>query len=85
MPKVQENLEVLETETKDAKAKVDAVVSSVIIAYLFTKHGVDLKKKSAKLQILLKCLKLPAEKDVCFDFMKSIDTFVVNNLRQVYD
>ncbi len=83
MPKLQENLNVLERKTKDAKAKVDAVVSSVIIAYVFTTYRVDLKFEQN--QILLKCLKLPPDKDVCFEFMKSIDEFDANSLRYDYD
>ncbi len=83
MPKLQENLAVLERKTRDAKAKVDAVVSSVTIAYVFTQYGVDLKFELN--QILLKCLKLPPDKEVCFEFMKSIDEFDANSLRCDYD
>ena len=73
MPKLIENLKVLESQTKDAEAKVVAVVSSVIISYVFTKYYVY--PKSEHCEILLKCLRLPPDEEVCCKFMKSIDEF----------
>ncbi len=73
MPKIQKNLEVLESESKDAKAKVHAVISSFIIAHVFTKYGINLKCE--QYEILLKCLRLPPDKDVCCKFMENINKF----------
>jgi hypothetical protein len=73
MPKVEKNLEVLENEIKGVEVKVHAVMSSVIIAYVFTKYEVNLKPE--QYEILLKCLKLPPDKEVCSEFMKSINEF----------
>ena len=82
MPKVKKNLEVLESKTKDVKVKVHTVMSSVIIAYVFTKYGVNLKAE--QYDILLKCLRLPQDKEVCSEFMKSINEFDDKILRWVY-
>jgi hypothetical protein len=79
MPKLNANLKVLESQIKDAKAKVHTVLSSVIIAYVFTKYNVYLK--SEQYETLLKCLKLPPDKEVCSEFMKSINEFDDNILR----
>jgi hypothetical protein len=79
MPKVRKNLEVLESETKDVKVKVHVMMSSIIIAYVFTKYGVYLKAE--QYEILLKSLRLPPDKEVCSEFMKSINEFDDNILR----
>ena len=79
MPKVRKNLEVLESKTKDVKAQLHAVLSSVIITYVFTQYKVHLI--SEKYEILLKCLQLPPDKEVCSEFMKSINGFDENILR----
>ena len=73
MPKLRENLNVLKFQTKDPKAKVGAVVSSLVIAYVFTKYNVF--PKSEDCEILLKCLRLPTDETVCFEFMKSVNEF----------
>ena len=70
MPKILKNLEVLKSESKDAKAKVQAVVSSVTIAYVFTKYHVYLKPE--QYESLLKCLRLPSDKEVCSKFKESV-------------
>ncbi len=79
MPRVEKNLEVLESETEDVKAKVDAMVSSLIIAYVFVKYDVGLKSK--QYAILLKCLRVPPDNEVCSKFMTSINEFHDNILR----
>ena len=79
MPRLQENLKVLDKQAKDVKAKVQAMVSSVVIAYVFTKYDVFLK--SEKCEILLKCLKIPPDKEVCSEFVKTIKEFDANTLR----
>ena len=79
MPKVVSNLKVLESETEDVNAKVHAVVSSVIIAYVFTKYNVALEFE--RNDVLLKCLRLPAQKEVCFKFLESINKFDEHSLR----
>jgi ABC-type molybdate transport system permease subunit len=79
MPKLRENLKVLESQTEDVRAKVLAVVSSVVIAYVFTKHDVYLK--SEQNEVLLKCLWLPPDEEVCCKFMKTINEFDNNILR----
>lgn len=76
MPKLQENLKVSEGQGSGVKAKVDAVVSSVVITYVFTKYHVSLNPEEE--QMLLKCLKLPPNKEVCFTFVKGIDAFAEN-------
>ena len=70
MPKILKNLEVVESESKDAKAEVQAVVSSVTIAYVFTKYHVYLKPE--QYESLLKCLRLPPDKEVCSKFKESV-------------
>ena len=72
-------MKVLGSETKDAKFKVHAVLSSVILAYVFTYYHVDLKPK--EYEILLTCLKLPPDKEVCAQMTKNIDEFDDNTLR----
>ena len=79
MPKLQENLKALDDQTSDVKAKVHAVVSSVVIAYVFTKYHVYVNSESE--QILWKCLKLPSNKEVCSEFVKIVDEFDDNLLR----
>ena len=79
MPKLHSNLKILESQAKDFKDKVHAVVSSVVIAYVFTKYNVFLK--SEKCEILLKCLRLPPDKKVCTEFVKIINEFDSNTLR----
>ena len=79
MPKLEANLKVLGSETKDAKAKVHTVLSSVAIAYVFTKYNVYLT--SEQYEILLKCLKLPPDNEACLEFMKNIDEFDDNILK----
>ena len=77
MPKLQENLKVMESEAHDAK--VHALVSSIVIAYVFTKYDVNLKLE--KFEILLKCLRLPPEKKVCSEFVKIFNKFEEKILR----
>ena len=79
MPKVLKNLEVLECQTEDVNAKVQAVVSSVMIAYVFTKYHVSLE--FGRYEILLKCLRLPPDRDVCSEFMENLNAFDDNILR----
>lgn len=79
MPKLQENLKVLENQSSDVKTKVGAVVSSVVIAYVFTKYYVSLNPESE--QILWKCLKLPSNEEVCSEFVKIIQGFDQNIFR----
>ena len=55
------------------------MVSSVVIAYVFTKYHVFLK--SEKCEILLKCLRLPADEEVCSEFVKTIKEFDEITLR----
>ena len=74
-----ENLEVLKGRANDVNAKVHAVVSSVIITYVFTKYHVSLKYE--QYETLLKCLMLPADEKVCSEFMKRINEFDNNILR----
>lgn len=83
MPKLQENLKALESQTRNVKDIVHAVVSSVVIAYVFTKHPVYLKPGLK--QTLLQCLTLPPNNDVCSEFVKSIDEFDDKILRYVYN
>ena len=73
MPKVNENLKMLASEPKDAKSTIHAVASSVTIAYVFTKYQVNLKQEQC--EILLKCLKLPPNKEVCSEFVKNLKEF----------
>ena len=79
VPKLQQNVTVLENETEDAKSKTHAVLSSVIIAYVFTNYHVDLKPK--EYEILLTCLKLPPDKEVCIEMTKNVNEFDANTLR----
>ena len=79
MPKVMKNVEVLKAQKKNVKAEVHAVLSSLVIAYVFTKYEVKLKDEHYK--TLLKCLKLPANEEVCFEFMKSVNGFGNDILR----
>ena len=76
MPKVLNNLDVLESQTEDVNAKVDAVMSSVVIAYVFTKYHLP-----ERYEILLKCLRLPSDREVCSKFIKNIKKFDDNTLR----
>ena len=73
MPKVETNLSILENEISEAKAKVDAVMSSAVIAHVVTKYKVQLETESHR--ILLKCLRLPPDNQVCSTFMKIITEF----------
>ena len=73
MPKVNENLKMLTSEPKDARSTIHAVVSSVIIAYVFTKYRVNLNLEQCK--TLLKCLKLPPDREVCSEFLKNLKEF----------
>ena len=70
MPKLLNNLQVIES---NSEAKVDAVFSSLIIAYVFTTYHVNLKKEQN--EILLKCLRLPPDKETCSELMKKINEF----------
>ena len=79
MPKLQSNLTILESHAKDVKDKVHAVVSSVVIAYVFTKYHEHLKLENY--EILLKCLRLPPDKKVCYEFVKIINDFDDKTLR----
>ena len=81
MPKLHASLKVLAAQTKDVKAKVHAVVSSVVIAYVFTKYHVFLN--SEKCEILLKCLRLPSDEEVCSEYVKTIKEFDENIVRYV--
>ena len=81
MPKLHANFKALADQTNDVKAKVHAVVSSVVIAYVFTKYYVFLN--SEKCEILLKCLRLPPDEEVCSEFVKTIKEFDENIIRYV--
>jgi hypothetical protein len=76
---MQKNLNVLERETVDVKVKVDAVVSSLIIAYVFMQYNVYVE--SEENEILLKCLKIPPDQETCSEFMKSVKKFDEKTLR----
>ena len=71
-------MEELESESLNAKAKALIVTSSAIIAYVLQKYHIY--PKNEELEILLKCLRLPPNKDVCSEFMKSINAFDSNFL-----
>ena len=73
MPKLQENLKALKSRTSYVKDKVQAVVSSLVIVYVFTKYNVYLNPELK--QTLLQCLTLPPNTDVCSEFVKRIDEF----------
>ena len=73
------NLEVLESDTNVGRVRVHAVISSVIIAYVFTLNRVNLKAE--QYDILLKSLRIPPDEEVCSEFMKSINEFDDNILR----
>jgi hypothetical protein len=79
MPKVRKNLEVLESKTEDVKAKLHAVLSSVLITYVFTQYKINLITE--QYEILFKCLQLPPDKGVVLEFMNSINGFDENILR----
>lgn len=79
MPKVMKNVEVLKAQTNNVKAEVNAVLSSLVIAYVFAKYEVKLKDEHYK--ALLKCLKLPANEEVCSEFIKSVNEFGNDILR----
>ena len=79
MPKLQENVKVLENQAKGVKDKVHAMVSSVMIAYVFTKYHKHLQHE--KCEILLKCLKLPPDKEICSQFVKTVNEFDKKTLR----
>ena len=81
MPKLVENLKVLESQSNVIKDKVEAVVSSVVIAYVFTKYDVFLT--SEKYEMLLKCLRLPPVEKVCHEFVRIINGFDKDMLRYV--
>jgi hypothetical protein len=55
------------------------VLSSVIIAYVFTNYDVKLKLEHN--EILLTCLKLPPDREICAQVMKIINDFDDNSLR----
>ena len=82
MPKLVENLKVLESQSNVIKDKVEAVVSSVVIAYVFTKYEVTLAPE--KYEMLLKCLRLPPDEEVCHEFVRIIDEFDKDMLRYVF-
>ena len=80
MPKVERNLEILESESMDVKSKGRAIVSSLVITYVFTEYNVGLETKQYAL--LLKCLRLPADnKEVCSEFITKMNEFHDNILR----
>ena len=83
MPKVEDNLKVLKSSSylKGKKSKVDAVFSSVIIAYVFTKYDVSMKIEHYA--TLLACLKLPTDGEICAELMKKINKFDGNTLRYI--
>jgi hypothetical protein len=70
---MEKNLKVLESKTMNVKVKVDAVVSSVIIAYVFMKYNVNLGFEEN--EILLKCLRIPPDQETCSEFMKYANKF----------
>ena len=71
LPKLQKNVRVLESRKKDAKSKVQAVLSSVMITYVFTSYHVNLNLEH--FEILLRCLALPPDKEICVELMKNIN------------
>ena len=79
MPKVKKNVDVLEAQTNNLNDKAHAVLSSLVIAYIFTKYNVKLNHRQYK--FLLKCLRLPPEEEVCSDIMKNINEFSSDRLR----
>ena len=79
MPKLSQNLKILEARTSDVNAKVEAVVSSVVVTYVFTKYHVYLNPEDE--QMLLKCLKLPPNREVSSQFVKSLGEFSDDILR----
>ena len=71
MPKLQENVKVLESEINNAESKVQAVLSSVMITYVFTNYHVDLDRE--QYAMLLTCLRLPPDEKICVELMKNIN------------
>ena len=82
MPKLQENVKVLESQSEDTKSKFYAVLSSVIIAYVFTNYHINLK--SEHYEVLLSCLKLPPDEEICAELLKKINKFDHDTLRYMY-
>ena len=78
-PKIENNLKVLESGKMDVKVKVDALVSSMIIVYVFVKYSVCLEFE--EIEILLKCFRIPPHKETCSEFMKSVNKFGKKTLR----
>ena len=83
MPKVEDNLKILESPgyLKDRKSKVDAVFSSVIIAYVFTNYDVSMNIEHY--ETLLACLKLPPDGEICAELMTKINKFDGNTSRYI--
>lgn len=79
MPKVIKSWDVLKAQTNNVKEEVHAVLSSLVITYVFTKYEVKLKDEHYK--TLLKCLRLPASEEVCSEFMKNVNEFGNDFLR----
>lgn len=73
MPKAKNNLTVLESGRACINEKIHVVLSSAIIVYVLIKY--DACYSVDQYEILLKCLRLPAEKEVFFGFMETICAF----------
>lgn len=79
MPKAKNNLAVLESGRACINEKIHAVLSSAIIVYVLVKY--DACFQVDQYEILLKCLRFPAEKEVFFGFVETIFAFDKQFLR----
>lgn len=72
MQKMKNNLEIMENED-DVQNKVDGLISTAVIVYVFWEYNVQLSYDD--LVIVFKCLKIPPDEKVCEKLMKSIRGF----------
>ncbi|XP_046861791.1 uncharacterized protein LOC124455094 [Xenia sp. Carnegie-2017] len=79
MPKIEKNLNVM--RTNEEEKKVDALISSAIIASVFGEYNVPLDRPDGIK--LLQCLKLPVNKTICTRFMATLNKFDPKVLRFV--
>ncbi|XP_046861759.1 uncharacterized protein LOC124455046 isoform X2 [Xenia sp. Carnegie-2017] len=78
MQKIKNNHEIMESED-DVQNKVNALISTVVIVYVFCEYKVKLSDDDVV--IMFKCLAIPPNENLCYKLMENVGNFDENMLR----
>lgn len=81
MQKIKNNHEIMESGD-DVQNKVNALISTVVIVYVFCEYNVKLSYDDVG--TMFKCLAIPPNENLCYKLMENVGNFDKNMLRYVF-